>query len=1149
MALAFMVKQLTMNLKLVTNTFISFALLTTQPAGANQGYIFPGDPLPGDLSFQPLNADSSPSANIQLLPMHWFLLSGRTQLTTGMTTRSQATASSSENQASPLTPSLNNYNAQAYYRLMVGLILQETLVKNGYSIAEAKRYLETAKANGKDINTASLAEIGEVPQSFQRMYRDWNVSVEMNSVLPRLVLPLTIAFNKSHLQQFRSASASENTDSQRQCTNIETLPPLAAKQTELSSEKEQLNSLNDQVLNATTLYSQTINEVQTLTTRLQNETKAVDFKQRCLDAFTNQVNNGTSQGIDAACLKEASEVMQALGKVNQWDQFVNTSLKNATGDFQAKVLAEANLKKTQERLAQLNDLVNKYYDSITMADVAIKEKRETLKEINAAIGILDSEDQTLNAELTRITEEYTALLEEQQRVDRNVYRSDLSAQEKTELDALNTQTANRRTRMERIQERRPEIIQLISDNQQNRQALLTQRNFEERALNQLRMEIVQATTKVGSVVSDSLSPEEKEKVTGYLNDIAKEQTNFDRFQQEYTVALDKFNVALSVLNILEINLFELASKRDQLFGRLKAETEKRDVLRGQVEQATLARDGRVTGIEDTVRSILNSLAAYKSTDEMGWFLEQDCVARKELTDNKEPGIYLARSVETTGSINPENGQVESGRWGAFSVRYQDFRNRIANGALLNIQTSVRLGVESINEIYQYVMTRSFQEEDAKTLCSGFYPDRHSNSQYNYMRSTFSIWNQGSSPTARESGFCDFTKGGDVHNQFESDLKSVITFKDSILDKVLPARGQAKPEDLIERLAMESLSFENSYLTWIIPQPRPGAHLAVTSQEKAESLMRRDQTIKSLIQVLAYDYLDLANRLNQSSDTLATYKFASQAPSKATLAAADPVKVGDRLQIKSLRPIVAYVEPVATESNLATTQLGFNDLVELQALGEDKELSQVATKGGWARVLLLNRPGFDSKQSLWVSVSDIVTASKTTAEGVSSDLAQVDCPNPREVIKLDNFSQTDRVVSRINPDSEIATSRSTIQGIEVAQVPWQGNTMIDRVDVGDTFIACEVFQLDGVRSAPENLAATFNRDIQGGGFDYGTALAVRLIKAQRVTSPSGSNHLVPLEDRGGYAQVWFYNRSQRSPRIIVGEALDARTWQKQSEVRQ
>src|SRR5690606_12857660 len=116
--------------------------------------------------------------------------------------------------------------------------------------------------------------------------------------------------------------------------------------------------------------------------------------------------------------------------------------------------------------------------------------------------------------------------------------------------------------------------------------------------------------------------------------------------------------------------------RDSTFALLRKEEELLAKYKAQIEQATKNKDSAWDKLEKDLAAENAVIAAYRDPKEMGYFLETDCESRAKF-DSANPGIYLSREPITSTKTS-EDGRVDAGKWGMFSMPYNQFRNSIQN---------------------------------------------------------------------------------------------------------------------------------------------------------------------------------------------------------------------------------------------------------------------------------------------------------------------------------------------------------------------------------------------------------------------------------------------------------------------------------------
>lgn len=372
---------------------------------------------------------------------------------------------------------------------------------------------------------------------------------------------------------------------------------------------------------------------------------------------------------------------------------------------------------------------------------------------------------------------------------------------------------------------------------------------------------------------------------------------------------------------------------------------------------------------------------------------------------------------------------------------------------------------------------------------------------------------GPATVAQQAYRTTVTPVGQVIRNYSNSLTRLMAFEGSTLDMALPQTGRSQDKDLIERKAISAIARELNILS--------GA------ASNADSATRREQTIKALLQVLAFDYeAELAKQNSISAEkSKFEFVFATAAPGKQVTG--EGLVVGQTYAVKSLGRVRLYTQPIAKVANQSNVEVGYNDKVTVLPL----EDSATASQAGWVKVQT------EGNVYGYIPASVIASSVIVDEDGqeVSGIVTPTNCQRPRVVTSLTNFQVSNTYVQRFssNLKSVPVARRSPVFTIDAGSTPQAAaaNTM-------RTYLACEDFYAPNGQLAMEDVS----RDLtDANGVDYSKVQAIRIIEARRVEAGRGQVLYLPMEQVGGFVQTWIPRRNARQPRITLGAEVDTKTW--------
>jgi hypothetical protein len=1113
------------------------ATLATPSFGlaAEKRIIYPGQKLPAELGLSSLKVSSSPDADVQVMARDWFLLKDK-QLALA-----NPVPGKSVDYAGPV---LETTNAQMYFRLISGMILKESLQQMGMSSTRARHYIERARQSGKDFETAPLKELGELPEGLKELYNNWERPNAKIALLPYIVLPLAVANDQSQFQHFFKAKV-EDGEQQKTCSTINTSAPLGPIQTKLNEKNKVLETLDNELATAKSNLDQANLEQIKISGQIKTTSESIESANLCFSTVKDRVSRGGAMP-DQACLTKGAEALAASGLAAEWTEFVAKNLSNDKGDFAMKQQAELELKTKEARLTEVQNQIKDLTD--------LREKAKSEQAAN------DSSVATLQARLEgEKTEELKLLDKEKEKINEKDELIKMSIQ--LQSDEYRRQIGEEKFGAEiaATQERNKKVADLskeigdISKSKTNFQvsqaSLLTQIQHLKSSTDEKRAQLQSIDGQLNGVNGQ----------TGLIATSASLESEVKDLTAKFLALQDKAAKADYVLSILARRVAGLSQERDGLINALKKKEEQAEGFKKQIAAAAEKKDAQYPGVSGEAGSLAALIASYHDLGKMGWFLETDCLARANVSANN-PGIYLGRAkiADSNSKVLPSS-PVDGGRWGLFNLDYAHFADVIQNGILLNVPSYVQMAVHQLIENYDYAVSAQFDSgvykcNDPEAAKGAAGPT------LNAMKAAFAIWNEGNGEQAKAKAFncrnvapspavtmaraqvvpqtrpagmslrqwrrqqrLNRAQAAPVYRapvaqpqiavrNFASSLNRLIAFNGSVLDMALPQAGRSHDKDLIERNAITSILRELGILSGTV------------GKDAMDSDTRREQTVKALLQVLAFDYEAELAKQNSISAEKDKYEFifATAAPGKQVSTAG--LVVGQSYPVKSIGRVRLYTQPIAKDSSLSTVELGYNDMVKVLPLEDVEGVSQA----GWVKVLAGDFYGYLPASLIASSV-----ILDQNGQEMTDVVAPTNCQHPRLVASLTNFRRS-ATVERFssNLKSSPISRRSRVFTIDADETP-----RVAAASTEKTYLACDDYYAPNGQSATADVSAELQ---DSNGVDYGKVQGIRIIEARKVETSRGPVYL-PLEDVGGFVQTWLPSRNGKQPRITLGAEIDTSTW--------
>lgn len=1047
--------------------------LTLPTFALAQEWLFPGEKLPADVGFAPLKAASTPDAQVRLNGQDWFLLQKN-----GVSQGSVENLKSLEVRG----PVLNEVNAQLYYRLVTGRILQESMKQLGMNPAQARRFLEEAELRGIDLELTPLAELGALPEGFADLHRHFARPVTRMATLPYLVLPLSQALKASDLQHFQETALNR-------CAAGLSVAPLADVQAKIDQLRAEQDRLAHGLREAIGLHQQSTAELARLTAKVKEQSTLIENTMACFSTIKDRVSRGAAMP-EAACLARAEAVFQQNGMMEPWRKFTAENLQNPRGDFSVLQEADIQLKSDEAALAAARGAVQALTDQRTKLEAELAANQEKLRQLSADRERQLAAEKQLNDEQAQLAAELQELQTVAHKLETGLMSTEKS---EDEVKALIAQTPARGARIAAIKVRQPQILQSRGQVQSNLSAILTQSEFVGRAIDTLKLQI--------QAVNEQLGDDQK----GLQQELNARTAAAQQANERYQIASRHSNFSEYVLSHLTRALIEASKLRDQSFELLRKEETQLAAYKAQIETAQKNKDAAWDKLGRDIESQKQVIATYQSPRHMGWFLETDCVSRQKF-DSVDTGIYLARA-----NVIQAGPTADPGRWGMFHMPFAGFQNSIENGLLLDVAAYVETGVRAIFENYDLSVTRLMDPAAAPCAEAGM----STAAVLPMMAGAAGYWESGSDAKARAQTACQAVAAA---GDYRSALAAQIRFAGSVLDQTLPQAHQSQRTDLIEREAVEALMAEMGALT--------AGRTETTGLEA-----RRERLIKALIRVLAYDYTQATARAREASFQTSKYRFATPAPAAERLQGLS-LKVGDVKEILSWEGAELYAAPVDRADQKVAGLLMSGDQVKILAI--DPRDPAVAVRAGWVKVARVEGQGVETgaapayMPAFALSEQSVLNDNGRAVYDLGDDSK---CPVRRVVSVLTNHLASDEVVTRFLPELKTGQFRGGM---------WQlvrGNRRTTAASTTKTYVACELFQLNGQRASP----AANQVAVDAAGVDYAKVQGVRIVEVKVVRTRGGVTRYVPVEEYGGFVQTWLSGRNSQEPRIQLGGKLDKTTW--------
>lgn len=904
------------------------------------------------------------------------------------------------------------------------------------------------------------------------------------AIIPYLVLPLSTANNESGFQHF-FAGPIVNDSADKKCLSIETAAPLGPIQTKIKEERAKLEELAAGVQRASDLAEESGREIDRLTAKAKLMSSDVDGRSQCMDMIRERISREAPMPA-ADCLEGAKIVLAEAGLSAQWSQFVATNLTNTKGDYSVRQELEAGLKDTEARLQFTRQSLTSAADKRNQLNSELTQNAEKIKGLEGDKASLGKEEQTLSDEESTLKGELQKL-----QILRFKLESGTLAQEMPETGVQQAiqATPERNRRIDAIKARLPVILAARGKLQVNVAAVLTQIEFLKRSIDDGRARQHALETQIGGPSS------------GLTKELADLQKQVEEANAKFLKASDAYSFSEYILSALAKKINGLTQDRDAQLTDLKKEQANNASLLSALNAAVKLKNVSWDGLQKEVENLQRQLVNYTDEKHMGWFLELECHSREQI-DADKTGVFIGRAPykSTTGPVKIDGAPVEGGKWGLFNLDYAHFQDEIEKGILLDLPSYIRLAVQQSIKNLDFVIAQSLDSTAQHCGTLGAF----NSAIVDLLGSAFAIWNDGSDDQARAKSYCK----SEAKQGFVAGLTKFLSFDGSVLDQALP-RGDG--DEGLERRAIFGLVTEMRTLVSGSPTADP------------DSLKRRDNLVRSLIRVLAFDYEKAISQM-RDFQTKRDYRMATAAPGRSI--APD---VASKLTADSVQTVMEqtklYRLPIAKPEAEAGVNLAVNDQVKILPA---VPAGQPVVRAGWVQVKTATGAFWMAASALTATKAGEAPLKSGQAASPGTDGLKIsdvkECPL-RRLVTVVRGTQLDRGLPPLKPEMYSREGDWRLNA--------KAGSRITPADRGKTYVACEIFTLPGKPALASNSANYRNYN----GVDYTKILGLRIIEVRRVEEGETVRYQ-PLEDYGGFIQAWFISAEEVRPRLDLGAQLDA-----------
>jgi len=1053
-----------------------FSIPVSSIAGETR-WVFPNEQIPGD-TIIPMTIGEGSDFDLQVKELDWYML--KNSLST-LTRRAEIANEDGVglNGVDYWGPRLNEFNAQRYYRLITGLILQESLIKaTGLSQVEARSFYNRASSLGLNFDTSPLSEFGSLPGQMSFLFENLEKKTILSSLIPDIIAPLAIAYHSTKLRHFY-----EGFDNVRQCNNIYDLKPVSLNWETINLRQEEYDKLEAEIEEKKSILEQVKIEKDQASQALQYSTSQLGFFSGCFNQFNQSVESRV-ESIDLNCrersvlnINSSTELnVNITTPMNTFFQAIESypeglflAYNNNISDISLLELAIGYKKQGIESIegskTELEAEVELNNSNLASLAQLFSEKENSLEALQIKRALLAQELEKLNNEkielLTRSVEERGELSEETQLLTEQIPESELRVSailaEITEIDSL---SASYNTDLQALE------IQI---------AYLENRNKD------LSLQISSITDQTFNLVEKSIEELEAELSV----------------EKDESILLAKYrNSALVVLNsmssFIELLETDLEEKTNEFSLRSTRVTDLEAELIALEESFETTGPAVLEGFQTALQEVENYIG---ENGALSWFLEKDCKTQE--LSNEAP-LFISRN-----KFSDDYQITESpvSKWGLFNINLKNYKNTIASGDLLNLKKHISHAVSVISDHLNY--SNSFLIGDSANCIN--------NSPINSIVSSFSMWNESSDSDESNEGFCQIQT--QEAKEFRDSLFELINFEDSLLNAVLPQAQYSSVEFLVEREALEAIS---------------SAFKNLLAED--DSNIDKEGFIKAIIKVIANDYNEEIQKGSQGRDDGYTIKLADEAPG-AELYKEVNLEIGETYEIKTLGQVDLYSSPLDNSESLTGEFLSFGDEVKVVQIDEENSSS---VRSNWVKVEVLSL----NNQSYWMPAWSLTYKDMVNSQGESVQLIDSNaCPLNQLVEEVTNFDNNDPIVTRFLKEIEL------VEEVELNywKFDWTKNkenriAKTGPTRAGITHIACDVFYVDGLNAIGETISQEYE---SYAGVNNKLALGISIVEAKLVEDAKGRSYYLPIENRyDGYVPVWLHGKNSQRPRIILGEKLNS-----------
>lgn len=887
--------------------------------------IFPGQTMPNELGYKTLKV--GPTGDVQVSARDWFLLKDKNLALSNPVPGKHADYSG---------PILDAQNTQLYFRVVSGMILKQSMIQMGMSSAAAKRYIQEVTSEGKNFDEAPL-DLEALPPGLDKLAADWERPIAKLTMLPYLLLPLSVAYDQSQFQHF-SKGLVEDPEQQKSCSTINTVAPLAPVHNKILEKQKALESIETELRNATARLKESNGKALHMNESVVKLGKEIFTKIECVGKIKDRVSRGSAMP-DQACMDLAATIMAHAkvdlegGGTKAWAQFTSRNFKNERGDYTIR----NETKEQQQKALGDRDLAKKALESAldrqATAEKIKKDSQEKIERLTSDLEIQKANAAVVLKEKAELQTELRGIQDMNAKIENGEFLKEKGEAEFTKENS-HAQSVGRARRLNEIRLRQQQLVSSENKLTVSQEALITQ------------IEHLRDTIDKQKALLQEIDRELNTPVTGLTTRVPVLEAELRNADAKYQKAENDAKFSEYILSILNKKVNDLSDMRAKLLDGLTKEAALAETYKKQIEAAEKIKETQFGPLLKEVSGLEALIASYRDVAHMGWFLETDCAARSAFSEGH--GVYLSRAkiADTQTKIFPTT-PVDAGRWGLFNMNYEHFRGPIQAGVLLDVQANVQLAVQQLIENYDNAMTQTFDPQvqkcaDAET------PKGTGGATLNSMRAAFSIWIEGNDKAAKSRALAcraPASNGSQSVNPvraFQASLNKLIAFEGSVLDAALPQASASQGGDLIEREAITMLAKELGALTGL----------------NNGSKVSRDKLIRALLKVLAKDYDQEISLYIAKRSTLPRVEYvqATEGPGRSS---SMELQAGSEYQVATIGRVKLFSDPIAKAAK-EIGELSLHDKVTVLPLENG---GTETIRSGWIRVRSGDREGWMSPSAL------------------------------------------------------------------------------------------------------------------------------------------------------------------------------------------